>query len=403
MPRPVWIALGLLVMLAGLGALAWFIARTIRRAEDPARMTFKWALTFVVLGGAGYAIFGALGHSVAGAFGAPFLCVVVGIAMSLIWAPHLGAAFARPLTSLFDGGDQAPVPEPLYSIALARRKRGRAQEALYEVQRQLEGFPRDVYGQMLLAEIQAEDLHDLAAAEMTVHRLCHQPGHAVENVALALHQLADWHLKYAQDVPAARRALEHLIELHPNTEQAQVAVQRLSHLGRTAEEHLAAQHDRPAIALHPGAQNVGLLKDSSVLRKPEEDPAAAAAEYVKHLEQFPQDAEVREKLALLYAGHYQRPDLAVLELEQLVALPNQPAKLVARWLNAIADIQMKQGADVEAARQTLQRIIDRFPDQALAETARHRINLLGLEQKARAKGHSVRLGTYEQNIGLKKR
>jgi len=68
---------------------------------------------------------------------------------------------------------------------------------------------------------------------------------------------------------------------------------------------------------------------------------------VKHLEQHPLDTEVREKLAILYADHYQRLDMATGELEQLIEEPNQPSKRVAHWLNLLADLQIRHGADYD--------------------------------------------------------
>jgi len=106
---------------------------------------------------------------------------------------------------------------------------------------------------------------------------------------------------------------------------------------------------------------------------------------------------------LIYADHYQRLDLAVGELEQLVQAPNQPAKQVERWLNLIADIQIKHAADYEAARETLQRILDLFPGLPPAENARQRLGRLKLELKGKEKSQAIKLGSYEQNIGLKKR
>jgi len=150
-------------------------------------------------------------------------------------------------------------------------------------------------------------------------------------------------------------------------------------------------------------RNIGLLKNSAALRKPEEDPATKAGEYVKHLEEFPADAEARENLALLYAEHYHRPDLAEIQLEHLIQQPHAPARQIAHWLNLMADIQLKQEEGYEAARQTLERIIELFPGHILAENARHRLDHLRLQLKAKEKSQAVKLGSYEQNIGLKKR
>jgi hypothetical protein len=53
-------------------------------------------------------------------------------------------------------------------------------------------------------------------------------------------------------------------------------------------------------------------------------------------------------------------------------------------------------------RATVQRIIDLYPKSAAADVAANRITLLKLELKAtKEAGPAVKLGTYEQDIGLK--
>ena len=137
------------------------------------------------------------------------------------------------------------------------------------------------------------------------------------------------------------------------------------------------------------------------LKPVETAPGQVAAEYVKHLAEHPLDVEAREKLAVIYADHYHRLDLATDQLEQMIELPNQPSRLVVHWLNLLADLQIRCGADYETVRQTLQRIIDREPKLAAANIAHNRLALLKLEMKAKGENQSVRLGTYEQNLGLK--
>jgi hypothetical protein len=85
----------------------------------------------------------------------------------------------------------------------------------------------------------------------------------------------------------------------------------------------------------------------------------------------------------------------------MIQQPNQPARLVAHWLNVLADLQIRSGADYETVRQTLQRIVDRDPKVAAANIARNRQALLKLEMKGTAGKEVIKLGTYEQNIGLK--
>jgi len=66
-------------------------------------------------------------------------------------------------------------------------------------------------------------------------------------------------------------------------------------------------------------------------------------------------------------------------------------------------LQIKLGGDAALARQTFQRIIDTFPKSAAAENARNRIAYLNLQLKPQQKSQVVKLGSYEQNIGLKDR
>ena len=74
----------------------------------------------------------------------------------------------------------------------------------------------------------AENLNDLPGAHVTIERLCAQSGHAPANLAMALNQLADWHLQLAKDRDAAQRSLEKIIELLPETEMSLQAAQRIA-------------------------------------------------------------------------------------------------------------------------------------------------------------------------------
>ena len=308
---------------------------------------------------------------------------------------------SKPITSLFDGGTQPPEPKPYYSIALTKRKLYRPLEAIVEIRKQLAQFPTDYEGISLLATIQAEDMKDLAGAEMTLNHFCDSPAAPPKQVAAALTQLADWHLKLAQDADSARAALEKIIAKFPGSELSLAAAQRIAHLGG-AEKILLAAHDRQPMALPEGVKSAGLRDSMRDLIPAETDPAKLAADYVKHLEQHPLDAEAREKLAMLYATHYQRLDLATNELAQLINEPNQPPKHVAHWLNLLADLQIRSGADYDTVRPTLEKIIEHFPGLPAAELAQTRLDHLKLAIKGqKEKTPGVKLGVYEQNIGLK--
>jgi tetratricopeptide (TPR) repeat protein len=394
------IALGMFVLLAFVGLVGWVLWRLLKSSYDPARLLFRWIVTLVVLIG-GYFfidwIIGPKGEARDKIIGL-MAALVLALVLAFLWAPPIVDAVSNWIGSLFTGGSTPPDPQPFYSIAETKRKQYKFKEAVYEVQRQLEKFPTDVTGQMMLASIQAENLDDLPAARITIERLCSQPGHTPPQIANAWNALADWHLKL-QDTEAARGALEQIIARFPDTEQAQLAAQRIAHLA--SKETLLAAHEHKPIQLRHGVQDLGLMKDSSTLLKPEQDPAELAGQLVKHLEQHPLDNEAREKLAVIYAEHYQRLDLAADQFEQLITDPNHPGREVARWLNVLADLQLKHGADYDTIRGTLQRVIELFPELAAAQMAQQRIELLRLELKGKEQSQVVKLGSYEKDLGLK--
>ena len=393
------LSLGSLVIFMGL--IGWMMWRSLKKSEDPARLIFKWLLTGLVLGVMFLKVIPIVARGgFEGAFVGIPATAVCGLALAIIWRHSLASLVAKPFATLYDGGDAEVDPQAYYSIAEAKRKRGQFNEAIAAIRKQLDKFPTDFTGQMLLAEIQAENLNDLPGAEVTIQRLCQQPGHAPRNVAYAFNTLADWHLKFSLDRDAARADLQRIVDLFPETELALVAEQRIGHLAGT--DQMLAAHDRPRIPLPEGVKNVGLLQSSQHLAPTGRDPAAVAEEYVHHLEQHPQDTEAREKLAVIYADHFQRLDLATDQLQQLIDQPNQPARQVIHWLNLLADLQINHGAGYDPAWQTLAQIIERYPNQAAADLARNRMDLLKLELKAKALTRSVKLGDYEQNIGLKK-
>ncbi len=399
MPTEFYIAVDLVAGLGVVGLIVWWLARRQQWRHEPVNVPFKAVLSLVAIALL-IAFSRRIGFSYGGAFAVPFACLAIGVVLSIAWAPHVGEWLARPLTALLDGGSSAPEPQPLYSIAIAKRKKGQFNEAVFAIHEQLKKFPNDVTGQMMLAEIQAENLNDLPGAEVTIQRLCAQSGHAPQAIALALTGLADWQLKYGQDVEAARASFEAIIERLPETEQARLAAIRIAHLGTT--ERLLASRERETIHVRAGVANVGLRQESASLRPAAEDPAARAAEYIKHLEQHPLDSEVREKLAMIYAEHYQRVDLAADQLEQLLQQPTQPAKQQAHWLNLLASLHIEHGGDLEKAREALQRIIDLHPGSALASLAEQRLAHLKLDVKAKEEGRVLKMGSYDQNIGLNK-
>jgi outer membrane protein assembly factor BamD (BamD/ComL family) len=390
---------GTLILLATVAVIVWMLWFLLKKSEDPAGLGFRLFITAAIAASGYIAIdkmvkeWGTAGKIMAVLAGA-----ALGLCMGIIWVPIIAGKVGDAFGSLFTGGSEPPPPQPVYSVAEMKLKQGKVQEAIYEIYRQLEMFPNDVIGQVMLAQIQAERMGDLPGAQVIIERFCNQPGHTAAHLSYALNALADWHLK-AQDPEAARSALEKAIALLPSTEQAQMAAQRMAHLA--SPETLLAAHEHKPIPLRHGVQNIGLLDDTSKLGHQEEDQTKAAEQLVEHLRQYPLDNEAREKLAMIYFEHYKRIDLAIDELEQLINAPNQQGREVARWLNLIADLQVKCGADYDTVRLTLERVVAMFPGLAAEQLARQRMEYLRLEFRGKEKSQAVKLGSYEKDIGLK--
>ncbi len=321
------------------------------------------------------------------------------VILAFVWLPNVVNMVVKPLTGAFDGGADEEAPKPFYFIAAAKRMKGFHQEAAEEVQKQLEKFPGDFEGSVLLATIQAEDLNDLTGAQATINELLEQATLTPQQVANALHTLADWQLQYGRDPQAARESLERIAQMFPDTQFAHAADQRIARLGEVASTR--EFRENATFEVRQRERNIGLRKETQP--QPESfNGDEAAAQYVKQLESHPSDTITREKLAVLYAEHFQRLDLAADQLEQLISLPDETTKHVARWLNLLATLHINVGRDENAARNALLRIVQRFPKSAPAELAALRLATLRNELKANTATSIKTLGTYEKNLGLKR-
>lgn len=385
--------IGLIGIVVAVALVGWGFYGMLKRSDDPWKMLFKWLFTVP------FVFFSIKFAHDLGPFG-PFLIVAMAVVLSIMWTPHIAEWAFSPLTDLFDGGSVPPEKKPFYSIAKTKRKRGLYAEAVEEVRKQLAKFPNDFEGIMLLASVQAEDLKDLPAAENTLNQYCASTDAPDNFVAVAWTTMADWYLKIGLDVDGARGSLEKIITLFPETEMALHAEQRLAHLTET-ESMLLGASARKTVILPVGPKNLGLMNSMAHIKPKEIEPGRLAAAHVKHLESHPNDSEVREKLATIYARDFKRLDLATMELVQIINEPRHSPKQVAGWLNLLANFQIELGADVDTVRSTLETILARFPELPIADITRRRLERLNSEFKGLEKNEGIKLGTYEQNIGLK--
>jgi tetratricopeptide (TPR) repeat protein len=333
----------------------------------------RWILTIILL--APIVISLKLGYGII-ALG----CVLVfGTLIAIMWAPRWGELLALPFTSAMTGGDIQVEARPYYSRANGLRKRGQYAEALEEIMLQLVRFPDDFEGLMLRAEIQLENFKDTRSALETLNEIEQTPGRAIGECLVARLKQVDILMKQPDGRSAARLILVNLVEEYPGSEAAQIARQRLAHLPdpTAAESEVTKQRRLLVVTQSP---KVGLGTDGGRdLNKPP-DHQAEAAGLLAHLEAHPMDWDSRERLAVLYLQELHEPKLAQDQLEYLLHLPDVPERKIVLWLNKLTDLHVDLD-NMEAAKQTLIRLISLFPETVQATRAQFRLDNLGIEAR----------------------
>ncbi|HWD17828.1 MAG TPA: hypothetical protein VHB20_01000 [Verrucomicrobiae bacterium] len=292
-----------------------------------------------------------------------------------------GALWFASLLQVVHGLAPEPTKKPSYSRAQARMSFDKFDEAEIAVIQELEKHEDDFEGWMMLAELYAVHFHDLAEAERTVRDTCAQPSTTDSQRAVALHKLADWHLKLAADPLAARRDLEELCATVPASHLAHMARLRLKQIPASKEAWLE----------HQTVKKFRLPALRSDLHAPSDpasptDTAAAIARAQRlsaRLHQNPNDTADRAELAVILAEKLNKVEAALGQLELLLTIPGQPEAQAAEWLALMAAWQIKYQRNEPAARKILERILRQFPETASAFAARRRLNLMDLEAKFR--------------------
>ena len=269
-------------------------------------------------------------------------------------------------------------PAPSYARALAKISFGKYEEAEMEVIRELEQYENDFEGWMMLAELYATHFNDLPAATDTIEDLCAQPSIAPSQISVALHRLADWHLKLAHDPVAARKVLEQICARMPGTHLDRMARQRIGRLPATRKELEEIESGRPLpLPSIPDEEPIGerlLSRDQA---------AAAASRCVEALKRNPDDVPARERFARLLAENLGDARTGIEQLELLLAMAGQAEARRAEWLLLIAQWHARYGNDIESARLVYQQVMRDFPSTVHALAAQRRLNLLNLRAQVR--------------------
>ncbi|MFM1944752.1 MAG: hypothetical protein RI897_3734 [Verrucomicrobiota bacterium] len=374
-----------ILTIAGIIALLW---RTLSRSDEPGTIAIKWLVTLAIASAVSFLarkwLGGSAGSSgLVAAFGSTLIFVgllaTAGIIVGIIWGRHFGDWISKPLAGLFDGSGEESKPVPLYSIAIARRKKGQPEAAIQAIDEQLHKFPQDFTGSLLKAEIEAVDLQDVTSATRTLYPWLYGSTLNPGDCAIAHTKLADWHLRLNHDQESARQHLQAILQEQPDSPAAQLAEQRLAHLDYENQPHTNV------IRVTAGS---GSPVETG--RPPSFTPKDASAEIpaiLQHLTAHPHDTAAREKLIDIYAWEQNQAQPARDQIELILQSRRLTPRELARYLNLLADIEIKVAGNETAAKSALQRIIDTAPDSAPAHQAANRIRFIPREM---ARHHHTR-------------
>jgi hypothetical protein len=311
------------------------------------------------------------------------LVVPAGLVVWLGGLPWLGVALA-----LVFGPTAFYLPElmhpkklpPVYAKAVARMKFGKYAEAEWEIIRELEKYEDDFEGWIMLAELYATKFRDLKEAERTVLDLCDHPQTTPSQLSVALHRLADWHLKVGQNPEGARRALQRVCDRLPGTHLAHMARLRLNQVPMNSEEFKETQASTtiPLPALGDAFDDEPVVVQSPVARK---EAARLANSLADRLRQDPNNTEAREKFARILAERMNKPGLGIEQIDLLLAMPEQPERKRAEWLSLSAAWYFKYRQDPTNGRKVLERLVREFPQTPQALAARRRLELAERESR----------------------
>ena len=363
----------------------WVGYRILLLSDDPWRwlklagVAMAFGLVAIVVGFSGWAG----SSSPAVRFGALSVVVICCLFVSIYLVPVIGRLVAMPLTGQFDGGTYELEARPLFDVALAKMKRGQYEEAVKEVRLQLEQFPDDTEGTVLLVDLLSKYLNRIEEAERAVEDFLEQGPHVPAKTFRVLSHLAELHTGKYSAPEKARACWERIQALCPGTQEETIAYQRLAHLG-SAEFH-EAKKVPVRFRVQKSDRRLGLLEGPADISQNVPSPAEQFQACQQQLRDHPRDGETREKLALLYAEHYGMLEEAVEQLEFMVRAPNQPRRQIVHWLNLMVDLHVKFGDNVSEAREILKRISQEFPGTAYDFQARKRIHYLGLEMRRSGK------------------
>ena len=177
------------------------------------------------------------------------IALVFGAVLFLLIGIPLLQQLGEKTTHLFMPTDENFPVVPQYSVAEARVKEGKYQEAVEEYRKVIVEHPDDVYPHIRISELAVEHMHDLKLAETEL--LAGQAKAVQEDaVALIAHKLADLYQHQFHD---PQRGLDVLLGVHGKLTNAK-------HVKRTGERIESMQQSVESNQLPQSPKNIQLRK-----------------------------------------------------------------------------------------------------------------------------------------------
>lgn len=269
---------------------------------------------------------------------------------------------------------EPPVGVPMYGRAQGKINFGKYEDAEAEVINQLEKKDNDFNGWMLLAELYATKYRRLEDAAQVIVDLCRDPAITEVEASIACNKLADWQLEIGSNPPAARAALDLLIQRAPDSHVARMAELRLKQMPRTRDDLLDRRKPKsirlPALREAFAASAV----DEAALNKHE--ASKEANRLSDRLRDNPNDFEARERLAILLAEHLGQVNLGIEQLRLMLNMPDVMGERAAKHLAQIATWERHLNKNEQKFRALLNDIIRLYPNTTHALSARRQLQLI---------------------------
>ena len=183
-------------------------------------------------------------------FGLLALFIFCGIVAFLIFGLPIIQRIGEKASTLFMPSDSNFRIMPEYSVAEARVKKGKYQEAVDEYRKVIVEHPDDIYPHLRIADLALHHLNDVKLAELELMS-AFAKAKGEDTTALAAGRLADFYQHTLQEPARALDVMKQLREKIPNTKQAKLAEERIAVLEGIARGVVPAPKTPERIAVRP--------------------------------------------------------------------------------------------------------------------------------------------------------